>query len=447
MLDEVELKSIRRDFPVFKHRRQRLPPVYLDNACTTLVPHPVVKAMDAYYNSYPGCGGARSRHWFAGEVTDRIEGNPEKDWVGSRALIKNFIHAPSARDIIFTQNTSHAINLVALGFKFRPGDVVLLSATEHNSNLLPWLRLQDLGQIQVEQVASDAEGRFDLDDFRRRLAGGRVRLVSLAYTSNLTGYTVPASDIIPLAHAAGARVLLDAAQTAAHQPIDVQALDVDLLAFSLHKMCGPRGVGVLFGKPELLGRAFHEKDDAPDALAPCFLGGGTVGDATYQSYSLLEPPERFEVGIQNYPGQIAAGTAIDYLNTVGLDRIGRHLADLNAYLTEQLLARYAATGWFRIFGPRDGHRRAGILTFEVRRPNAVGIAEELSDRFNVMIRDGVFCVHSYLNRQFGEGWLRPRLPAEHRMTYRLSVYFYNTLAECQFFLEALDTIFRERNYL
>jgi cysteine desulfurase/selenocysteine lyase len=181
-------------------------------------------------------------------------------------------------------------------------------------------------------------------------------------------------------------------------------------------------------------------------IEPAIVGGGALSDTTYDSYSLLEPPERFEVGVQNYPGQIAAGTAIKYLQRIGMDRISSHENQLNSYLTEQLLNCYGEKGWFRIIGPRDVAQRGGILTFEVRRPNCVGIAEELNERSNVMIRDGAFCVHSYLNKEFGEGWTKPRLPTEHRMLYRVSLYFYNTIEECRVFLETLDNIFEERSY-
>jgi cysteine desulfurase/selenocysteine lyase len=441
------VEKIRENFPSLKSRRKGRPPVYFDNACTTLVPRQVIRSMDDYYRRFPGCGGARSRHWFAREVADRIEGNAEKGTRGSRQIIKEFINAHAEKEIIFTQNTSHAINIVALGFKFQQGDGVLLTDKEHNSNLLPWLRLQKKGLIRVDHVDTDDTGAFDLDDFKRKLEENNIVLVSLGYTSNLTGYTVPAGEIVRLAHANGAMVLLDAAQTASHRIIDVQKLDVDFLAFSIHKMCGPRGVGVLYGRQEFLGSATHEEDDADVCLAPAMLGGGTVGDTTYDSYSLLEPPERFEVGVQNYPGQIAAGTAISYLQQTGMERINSQVNLLNSFLTRELLKRYGDTGWFRIIGPEDAGKRAGILSFEVRRPNAVGIAEELSDRSNIMIRDGVFCVHSYLNYIYGQGWLRPKLPSEHRMVYRVSLYFYNTLEECRIFLDTLDNIFRERSYI
>jgi cysteine desulfurase/selenocysteine lyase len=439
--------EIRQDFPALDNRRHDRPPVYFDNACTTLVPRQVIDTLNEYYTGFPGCGGARSRHWFAREVASRIEGDPEEGVRGSRRIIKEFLNAGSEKEIIFTMNTSHAINTVALGYRFRPGDAVLLTDREHNSNLLPWLRLQNKGLIRVERVAADGDGNFDLDDFERKLNNNRVRLVSLAYTSNLTGYTLPAGEIVRLAHAYGARVLLDAAQTASRLAIDVRDLDVDFLAFSVHKMCGPRGVGVLYGKQELLGPSLHEKDDAADAIEPAVLGGGTVADSTYDAYTLSEPPERFEVGVQDYPGQIAAGTAVAYLQKIGLQRINERINLLNRFLTGELLQRYGDSGWFRIIGPADAGRRGGILTFEVRRPNAVGIAEELNDRNNIMVRDGVFCVHSYFNYAFGQGWLRPRLPSEHRMIYRVSLYFYNTFEECRIFLDTLHDIFRERSYL
>jgi cysteine desulfurase/selenocysteine lyase len=424
-----------------------MPPVYLDNACTTLVPQQVIESINEYYTGYPSCGGRRSHHWFAEEVTDRIEGNSDKGIKGSRQIIAEFINAGSEKEIIFTLNTTHAINTVALGFKFQPGDIVLLTDREHNSNLIPWLKLQKTGRIKLECAAANHDHRFDLEAFEQKLKNGRVRLVSMAYTSNLTGYTLPAGEITKIAHQYGARVLLDGAQTVPHQAIDVRDLDVDFLAFSIHKMCGPRGVGVFYGKRDLLGWCQDEEDEADDVIEPMILGGGTVSDTTYRSYSLLETPERFEAGIQNYPGLIASGAAVKYLQQMGMDRITAHENRLNGYLTEELLSRYGGTGWFRILGPQDATQRGGILTFEVKRPNAVGIAKELNRKSNIMIRDGVFCVHSYFNEKYGQGWTRPKSHSEHRMIYRVSFYFYNTIEECRMFLETLDEIFEERSYI
>ena len=447
MNSRESIEGYREDFPSLKMRRNGKPPIYLDNACTTLVPRQVIESINEYYTEYPACSGGRSRHWFADEVTGRIEGNSDKGIKGSRQIIADFINAGSEKEIIFTLNTSHAINTVALGFKFQPGDVVLLTDKEHNSNLVPWLKLQKSGLIKVDNVMSNHDGFFDLQALEQKLKNNRVRLVSMAYTSNATGYTIPAKEIIKMAHKYSARVLLDGAQTVPHKTVDVRDLDIDFLAFSIHKMCGPRGVGVLYGKKELLGQSQHEEDEIGDVIEPVFLGGGTVGDTTYQSYSLLEPPERFEVGIQNYPGQIASGVAIDYLQQIGMDKITAHEQMLNKFLTEELMNRYESTGWFRIIGLRDAMQRGGILTFEVKRPNAVGIAEELSEKSNVMIRDGVFCAHSYFNERFGLDWARPKSHSEHRMVYRVSFYFYNTVEECRIFLETLDEIFKERSYI
>jgi len=252
VVNDKWVEAIRKDFPVLKNHRHGKPPIYFDNACTTLVPEPVVKAVDEYYTRFPACGGGRSRYWYTEETANRVEGTAEKDVKGSRRIIKEFINARSDKEIIFTLNASHAINTVALGFKFKRGDVVLLTDKEHNSNLVPWLRLQNTGLIKVEYVESSRDDTFDLEKLKQKLESKKVRLVSMAYTSNLTGYTIPASEIVSLSHRYGARVLLDGAQTLPHQAVDVQKLDVDFLAFSLHKMCGPRGVGILYGKEELL---------------------------------------------------------------------------------------------------------------------------------------------------------------------------------------------------
>ncbi|MDQ1279444.1 MAG: Aminotran 5 protein [Thermoproteota archaeon] len=447
MISKAMLDSIREDFPALKKKRNGLPPIYLDNACTTLVPKQVIDAINEYYTTYPACGEGRSRYWFAEDVTCRIEGDSGKGIKGSRQIIREFINARSEKEIIFTSNTTHAINIVALGFRFKPGDVVLLTDKEHNSNLVPWLRLQGKGLIKLDHVDSTQDDIFDLENLKYKLANRKVRLVSMAYSSNLTGYTIPAKDIIKIAHDYGIKVLLDGAQTVPHKTVDVQDLDVDFLAFSIHKMCGPKGVGILYGKREFLGQKLHESDETPDVIEPTILGGGTVTETTYDSYSLLNPPERFEAGIQDYPGQIAAGSAIEYLQRIGMNRINSQENQLNHFLTEQLLNRYGETGWFKILGPHDSSQRGGILTFEIKRPNALGIAEELSKKSNVMIRDGAFCVHSFLNKKFGQGWMRPGLPQEHRMLYRVSLYFYNTMDECQIFLETLNEIFEERSYV
>jgi cysteine desulfurase/selenocysteine lyase len=443
MTDPVRIQTIRRDFPALQQSFEGKPPIYFDNACTTLVPQTVITAMNDYYLYYPACGGWRSRHRFSREVTTRVDGNLEAGIKGARQKIQEFIKAGLKQEIIFTSNTTHAINLVALGFNFQPGDIVLLTDHEHNSNLVPWLRLQSRGLIKIDYLRSLPDGRFDLDEFRRKCSSQRVRLVSLAYTSNLTGYNIPAREIIEIAHHYGARVLLDGAQTVPHQAIDVQALGVDLLAFSMHKMCGPKGIGILYAKSELL----ENRAAQSDRLEPVILGGGTVNNTSFDSYGLLDSPEKFEAGVQNYAGQIAAGTAVDYLLGIGMADIQQQELLINQFLTTELHKRYGGRGWFDIIGPQAAESRGGILTFLVKRPNCFGISDELNRRSNIMIRDGAFCVHAYLNQLLGAGWSEPGLPSGHRMVYRLSLYFYNTLEECRIFLDTLDEVFQEYCYL
>ena len=438
--------KIRSDFPVLERRRNGKPPVYLDSACTTLVPYQVIKVLNKYYTDYPACGGMRSNHWFADEVSQLIEGNAEDGIVGARQTIAQFINARSEQEIIFTQNTTHAINMVAIGFNFKPGDVVLLTGREHNSNLVPWLRLQKAGLIKVVYTAADLRDSFDLEAYERCFKVNRVRLVSMVYTSNVTGVTLPVKEMIAIAHRYGARVLLDGAQTVPHQAVDVRALDVDFLAFSIHKMCGPRGVGVLYANSELIGGETENWIAGDDFVEPVITGGGTVRNTTYESYDLKRGSAGFEAGIQDYASIIASGVAVKYLQQIGMERIAAHEKLLNSYLSGKLLSRYGDTGWFTILGPEEASQRGGILTFVIQRPNAIGISKELNAKNNIMIRDGVFCAHSYFNKQFGVNWTRPKSHREHRMIYRISFYLYNTLRECDVFLDTLDEIFVERSY-
>jgi len=240
MNSKESLEKYRADFPSLKMRRNGKPPVYLDNACTTLVPRQVIEALNEYYTQYPSCNGGRSRHWFADEVTSRIEGNSDKGIKGSRRLIAEFINADSEKEIIFTLNTSHAINTVALGFKFHPGDIVLLTYKEHNSNLVPWLKLQKSGLIKVEFIMSHHD-IFDLPALEQKLTNNRVRLVSMAYTSNATGYTIPAKEIIKLAHKYNARVLLDGARRCRIKLLTFETWMLISWLFQYIKCVGPEG--------------------------------------------------------------------------------------------------------------------------------------------------------------------------------------------------------------
>jgi cysteine desulfurase/selenocysteine lyase len=243
-----------------------------------------------------------------------------------------------------------------------------------------------------------------------------VKLVSMVHTSNLSGVTIPAKKIIEVAHEHGALVMLDGAQSAPHMSIDVRDLDVDFFAFSIHKMCGPSGIGVLYGKHDELLK-----------LKPFITGGDTVSDTHYDSYTLLEPPQRFEAGLQNYAGVIGAGAAADYIATVGPDEIEKHEVMLNEAMTNQL----ADIDKLTLIGPRDPKHRRGIFSFNVKGMNPHDVAMILDEIANVMIRSGRHCVHSWFNAHGLEG------------SARASLYFYNTLEEVKIFTETLRQVIKD----
>jgi cysteine desulfurase/selenocysteine lyase len=256
----------------------------------------------------------------------------------------------------------------------------------------------------------------------KEMLTSKVKLVSMVYTSNLDGYTIPAEEIIKVSHAQGAKVMLDGAQSAPHKHIDVQKLDVDFFAFSIHKMCGPTGMGILYGKEELL-----------ENLEPFVVGGDTVTDTFYNRYPIyLESPAKFEAGLQNYAGIIGAGVAVEYLRNIGLDNITRHEFELNKYLTENL-SPYEE---LEIIGPKDPELRGGIFTFFAKKKGLSVITGECDKRNNIMLRSGEFCIHSWFN---GKGVDR----GSGIGIIRASLYFYNTLEECEIFISTIKEILQE----
>ncbi|MDP1629424.1 MAG: aminotransferase class V-fold PLP-dependent enzyme, partial [bacterium] len=249
----MDLESIRKDFPILAGPN---PPVYFDNACMTLKPEPVIKAIEEYYRQYPACAG-RSNHRLGELVNQKI--------TASRQIIGEFINAErSWEEIVFLRNTTEGINLIARSFNFQQGDAVLISDKEHNSNLTPWQMLKREKEIELRVIPSAPDNTFDIEEFKKRLEP-KIKLVSVVFTSNLDGVTNPIKEIVQLSHQNGSLVLIDAAQAAGHQKIDVRDLDCDFLAFSGHKMLGPTGTGILYAKRNLL-----------ENLRPFIVGGGTL---------------------------------------------------------------------------------------------------------------------------------------------------------------------------
>lgn len=436
MGDEAYWDQVRAQFPCLHNNdRYGKPPIYFDNACMTLKPKCVIDAMNEYYNRFPACGGhGRADHWWSQEVNSRVE--------KAREDIRELIHANSKKEIIFTKNTTEAINLVANALRFQRGDVVLITGKEHNSNLLPWQALRRRG-VKVDIVKYNNNGTFSLETFRQILARyhQKVKIVSIVHTSNLDGYTIPDEDlgeVVGLAHSSGARVLLDGAQSVPHRPINVRTLGIDFLAFSIHKMCGPNGVGVLYANEEMF-----------DEMHPWIVGGGTVRSTHYHREAEWDdPPEKFEAGLQNYSGIIGAGEAARFLNDK-ISKIPKREYELNAYLTSKFSDLRKQYDFVEIEGPEPPELRGGILCFHIKKylkPKDENQAKEFEERFNIgkrfdgdniMVRMGYFCVHSCYNDRFKHGW------PYHFEPIRVSLYFYNNTREIDVFADNLGQVLDE----
>ncbi|MBS3109087.1 aminotransferase class V-fold PLP-dependent enzyme [Candidatus Woesearchaeota archaeon] len=398
----MNIEKIRQDFPVLGDKIKGRPVIYFDSACMALKPRQVIEAMNDYYLHYPGCG-ERSEHAFGKKVTEMVE--------QSRKTMAKFIGAKNPGEIIFTRNATEGINIVANGFDFgkSKSNVALLSEKEHNSTLLPWQKRKMKGNARMEFAEFGREG-FNLDDFSRKVKNAGI--VSVVYTSNMDGSSVPAGEVVKIAHENKVPVLLDAAQAIPHKEIDVRKLDVDFLAFSGHKMLGPTGTGVLYGKKDMLEKL--------DGLS---VGGGTVMDSNYDSAKWENAPERFEAGLQNYAGIIGMAKAAEYLKTIGMDEIEKHEIMLNKKASDAVSGIGA-----EILGPEKAGQRGGILSFNLPGMDPHAITIMLNESRNIMIRAGRHCVHSWFNHYKVDG------------SARASFYMYNTEEEVDAFIDEMKKI-------
>lgn len=399
----MNIQKIRDDFPILSKEINGKPIIYLDNACMTLKPTQVIEAMNEYYYEHPACGG-RSVHKLGTQVSIKCD--------RARKKIKKFLNADDPKEIIFTRNTTEGINLIARCFKFKKGDVVLTTDREHNSNLAPWHIMRELRGIKHEIVRSNPDNTFNMEAFEQRM-GKDIRMVSMVHTSNLEGYTIPAEEIIKIAHDHGALVMLDGSQSAAHRYLDLKGLDVDFFSFSIHKMCGPTGMGVLYGKSHLL-----------NDLSPFIVGGDTIVETTYRTSKFLDPPNRFEGGLQNYAGMLGSGAAVEYLSNIGMKKIQEHETKLNTIMTSKL----DNISNVHIIGPKEPKKRAGIVSFWVDDMDAHDLALIMDEVANIMLRSGMHCVHSWFNAKGING------------STRASAYLYNTEEEAKIFGETLEEV-------
>ncbi len=396
----MNVERIRQDFPLCT---QAQPLIYFDNACATLKPEPVLQAMDEYNRAFPTCGG-RSINRLGERVTAAVQ--------TARAQVQKFINARRADEIVFVRNTTEGINFLAHTISLQAGDVILITDKEHNSNLVPWQLAAARTGAVLRTVPTLPDGTFDSAAYEAALQAGNVKVVAMGMVSNLDGVAIPAREVVTRAHAHDALVIFDAAQAAPHQALDVQALGVDFLVFSGHKLCGPSGTGVVYGRHE------HLRD-----WPPFIAGGSTVAATTYTSHELLASPERFEGGTQDYAGIIGLGAAVAYVSAIGLPAIAAHEQQLNRYATERL----ADVPGVIILGP-DAHLRGGILSFYVPNIDIHQIALALDRSSGVLLRSGQHCVHSWFTDRKIHG------------SVRVSFYMYNTTAEVDVFVAGLRDV-------
>ena len=409
---DTRAAAIAADFPILAQltsRGKRL--AFLDSAASSQKPQAVIDALVHYY-THDNANIHRGVYELATRATDAFE--------GARAKIARFINAAEPAEVIWTRNSTEAINLVSFTWgmaNLKPGDVILTTELEHHSNLVPWQLLAAKTGAELRYITVDAEGVHELDDLDEKLRG--VKLLTFSDVSNTLGTIAPVKILIDAAHAVGAVVLVDGSQSVPHMKIDVRALDVDFFVASGHKMCGPTGIGFLYGKRALL-----------EAMPPFLTGGDMIREVGYAKTSFNELPWKFEAGTSNIADAIGLGAAVDYLETIGMDWIAAHERSLTAYALdamEPLVARGLA-----IYGPSDRTKRSGVISFNFADIHAHDMASIL-DTEGVCVRAGHHCTMPLMDKM---GW-----PA----TARASFYLYNTEQDVDqliFGLEKAATVFK-----
>ena len=398
---QLDVAAIRADFPILGREVHGRPLVYLDNAATTQKPQAVIDALVDYYAN-TNANIHRGLHTLAEEATAAYE--------AVRQRTASFINAASPREVVFTRNTTESLNLLAytLGARLREGDEIVLSAMEHHSNVIPWQLLAQRSGARLVYLEVDEQGELSLDEARAAI-GPRTRIVSLVQMSNVLGTINPIAEIAEMAHAADATMIVDGAQSVPHMPVDVQTLGADFVAFSAHKMLGPTGVGVLWGRRELL-----------EDLDP-FLGGGEMISVVNREESTWAAlPHKFEAGTPNIADVIAFGPALEYLERVGMGEVREHDRELTAYAMERLRALEG----LEIYGPSDPARRGAVVAFNYLDIHAHDIATIL-DGQGVAVRAGHHCAQPLMRCLGG--------PA----TARASFYLYNRFDEVDALVDGL----------
>ena len=400
-MSKLDVEILRRDFPILDQIVNDEPLVYLDNAATTQKPTQILEAIAAYYEK-DNANVHRGVHTLAERATAAYE--------AARERVRSFIHAASTKEVLFTRGTTTSLNWVARYAEnvLQPGDEVLISVMEHHSNIIPWQEAcKKTGARLIYAYLKD--GMLDLADFRSKLTE-KTRFVALAHVSNVLGVVNPIKEIAELVHQANALLVVDGAQSVPHMKIDVQDLDVDFFAFSGHKMLGPTGIGVLYGKEELLER-----------MSPVEFGGEMIDFVYEQEATWKELPWKFEAGTPNIAGAIGLAVAIDYLDKIGMETVHQYEQELIAYVFPKLQAVEGLT----IYGSEDLTQRSGVISFNLAGLHPHDVATAL-DYEGVAVRAGHHCAQPLLS-YLGVA-----------ATVRASFYLYNTKADCDKLVEALQ---------
>jgi cysteine desulfurase/selenocysteine lyase len=374
----LNTEALRKDFPLLTRTVNGHPIVYLDAAASALQPYAVINAMTQYYET-THANVHRGVYATAEEATALYE--------RARVVAGRFIGAPDpAREVVFTKNTTESLNLVAHSWgraNLRRGDAVLLTEMEHHSNIVPWMILsEELGGLDLRYIPVDGDGRLDLDDLDRLVDG--VKVVGVSAMSNVLGTIPPVAHVAAVAHEAGALVIADGAQLVPHAPVDVTALGADFIAFSGHKTMGPTGIGVLWGRAELL-----------DAMSPFLGGGGMILDVKLDTFRPAEPPARFEAGTPPIAEAVGLTAALRYLNDIGMDRIRAHERALTNHALARLDEKLGPD--CRVFGPPAGDDRGGVMSIAYRDVHAHDLAQVL-DQFGVCVRPGHHCAKPLMRK-------------------------------------------------
>jgi cysteine desulfurase/selenocysteine lyase len=401
MVDKFDILQVRKDFPILDQQVNGAPLVYFDNAATTQKPQVVIDALNQYYTQ-DNANIHRGLHTLAERATTGYE--------LTRTKLKDFLNAPSTDQIIFTSGTTAGINLVAQTFgraNFSKGDVILVSNLEHHSNIVPWQMIAQETGAEVQVIPVDEVGVLDMEAYGQLLTSDRVKLVAVNHVSNAIGTINPIKQMIDMAHHVGAKVLIDGAQSVAHFDIDVQALDMDFFVFSAHKLFGPTGVGVLYGKREIL-----------ESMPPYQGGGEMIKEVSFSGTTYNELPYKFEAGTPNIADVYAFGFALDYLKSLPADAVWEQEKALLDYASEQL----SQIDGLRIVG--QAPEKIAVVSFVIDgvHPQDIGV---LLDKFGVAIRTGHHCAQPLMARYDLVG------------TCRASFAFYNTKEEIDLFVKAL----------